>query len=83
MEARVAVPDPSIAHQLTVAGVGVGLMSHSMARADVETGRLVRLLPEWEPEPVELHALYPTRLSSSPKVRAFLDFLRAHLGKRF
>jgi DNA-binding transcriptional LysR family regulator len=81
VEAHVAVPDPSIVHQLVVAGVGVGMMSHSMARPDVEVGRLVRLLPEWEPEPVQLHALYPTRLSSSPKVRAFLDFLRARMGK--
>jgi len=83
VEARVAVPDPSITHQLTVAGLGVGVLGHSMARADVEAGRLVRLLPEWEPEPMLLHALYPTRLGSSPKVRAFLDFLRARMGKKF
>jgi DNA-binding transcriptional LysR family regulator len=82
VEARIAVPDPSITHQLTVAGVGIGMLGHSMARADVEAGRLVRLLPEWEPEPMLLHALYPTRLSSSPKVRAFLDFLRTQMGKK-
>jgi len=76
VESRVSVPDPTINHQLAVAGVGVALLSQSMARADVEQGRLVRLLPEWEPEPVELHALYPSRLNSSPKVRAFLQFLR-------
>jgi hypothetical protein len=28
-----------------------------MVKPDVEAGRLVRLLPEWEPEPVVLHAL--------------------------
>jgi DNA-binding transcriptional LysR family regulator len=83
VEARIAVPDPSITHQLTVAGVGIGMLGHSMARADVEASRLVRLLPEWEPEPMLLHALYPTRLSSSPKVRAFLDFLRTRMGKKF
>jgi DNA-binding transcriptional LysR family regulator len=83
VEARVAVPDPSITHQLAVAGVGVGIMSHSMARSDVEAGKLVRLLPEWEPEPIQLHALYPTRLSSSPKVRAFLEFLRNRMSKKF
>ena len=76
VESRVSVPDPTINHQLAVAGVGVALLSQSAARADLEQGRLVRLLPEWEPEPVELHALYPSRLNSSPKVRAFLQFLR-------
>jgi DNA-binding transcriptional LysR family regulator len=80
VEARVAVPDPAMNHQLALAGVGVTLLSRGMVRADVETGRLVRLLPEWEPEPVVLHALYPTRLGSSPKVRAFLEFLRERGG---
>jgi DNA-binding transcriptional LysR family regulator len=76
VESRVSVPDPTMNHQLAVAGVGVALLSQSMVRTDVEQVRLVRILPEWEPEPVELHALYPSRLNSSPKVRAFLQFLR-------
>jgi DNA-binding transcriptional LysR family regulator len=76
VEARVSVPDPMINYQLAVAGVGIALLSQSVTRADIEQGRLVRLLPDWEPEPVELHALYPSRLSASPKVRAFLQFLR-------
>jgi len=76
VESRVSTPDPVINHQLAVTGVGVALLSQSAARADVEQGRLVRLLPDWEPEPVELHALYPSRLNSSPKVRVFLQFLR-------
>ncbi|HMH13551.1 MAG TPA: LysR family transcriptional regulator [Edaphobacter sp.] len=76
IESRVSVPDPTINHQLALAGVGVALLSQVAARADLEHGRLVRLLPEWEPDPVELHALYPSRLNSSPKVRAFLQFLR-------
>jgi hypothetical protein len=58
----------------------VALLAQSMARVDVEQGRLVRLLSDWEPEPVELHAVYPSRLNSSPKVRVFLEFLREHLG---
>ncbi|NKJ20447.1 DNA-binding transcriptional LysR family regulator [Dyella sp. SG609] len=36
----------------------------------------MRVLPAWEPEPVELFALYPARLNASPKVRALLEFLR-------
>jgi DNA-binding transcriptional LysR family regulator len=30
--------------------------------------------------PVELHALYPSRLDASPKVRTFLQFLRERFG---
>lgn len=76
VDARVSVPDPTINHQLALAGTGVALLAQSVVRGDVEEGRLVRILPDWEPEPVELHALYPSRLDSSPKVRAFLQFLR-------
>jgi DNA-binding transcriptional LysR family regulator len=79
VRARVLVPDPTINHQLALAGAGVTLLAQSVVRADVEHGRLVRVLPEWEPEPVELHALYSSKLNSSPKVRAFLQFLRGPL----
>lgn len=76
VDARVSVPDPTINYQLALAGTGVALLAQSVVRTDVEQGRLVRILPEWEPDPVELHALYPSQLNSSPKVRAFLQFLR-------
>jgi DNA-binding transcriptional LysR family regulator len=79
MESRASVPDPAINLQLALAGVGVVLLAQSIARPDVEQGRLVRLLPDWEPDPVELHALYSSRLSSSPKVRVFLEFLQERL----
>jgi DNA-binding transcriptional LysR family regulator len=79
---RVAVLDPEMNRQLTLADVGIALLSKGLVRADVEAGRLLRLLPEWDPEPVVLHAFYPTRLGSSPKVRAFLEFFkeRQHLS---
>lgn len=80
VEARVSVPDPVMSCQLVLAGAGLAMLSQTMTRHDVAARRLKRVLPEWEPEPVELHALYASRLSASPKVRAFLDFLRERLG---
>jgi DNA-binding transcriptional LysR family regulator len=80
MEARVSVPDPLINHQLTLAGVGIAALAQGMVRGDVEAGRLERVLPEWELDPVEIYAYYPTRLHSSPKVRALLDFLKERTG---
>jgi DNA-binding transcriptional LysR family regulator len=76
VESRVAVPDPAISYQLAVAGVGVSLLSQTAVASEVEQGRLIRLLPDWEPDPVEIHALYSSRLSLSPKVRAFVQFLK-------
>lgn len=76
VHSRISVPDPTINYQLALAGSGVALLSQSVAEADVAAGRLVRLLPAWEPASVELYAIYPARLNSSPKVRAFVEFLR-------
>jgi DNA-binding transcriptional LysR family regulator len=81
VESRVAAPDPTINHQLALAAVGIALLPLAVARADVEQDRLMRLLPEWEPDPVELFAVYSSRLSTSPKVRVFLEFLRESFGE--
>jgi DNA-binding transcriptional LysR family regulator len=81
VDVRVSVPDPTINHQLAVQGAGVALLAQSVVRADIEQGRLIRVLADWEPDPVELHALYPSRLDSSPKVRAFLQFLQQRFGR--
>jgi DNA-binding transcriptional LysR family regulator len=82
MEARVSVPDPLINHQLTLAGVGIAALSQGLVRADLEAGRLVRLLPEWDLDPVEIYAYYPSRLSASPKVRVLLEFLKERVGEK-
>ena len=79
VEARVAVPDPPIAYQLALAGVGIAVLAESVMRTDVQRRRLTRILPEWEPEPAQLYALYSARLDSSPKVRALLQFLQERL----
>ena len=83
VESRVRVPDPAITRHLAVAGVGVALLSRAAAGRDVESGRLVHLLPDWEPDPVKLHALYASRLASSPKVRTFVQFLKERFSGDF
>jgi len=78
VEAHICLTDPSLNLQLALSDAGIALLSQSLSRPSVTEGRLVRILPDWEPEPVELFALYASRLSSSPKVRAFLDYIRQH-----
>lgn len=79
-EPRVVVADPSIGYQLALDGVGIALLKQEGARGDVEAGRLVRVLPEWEIEPLQLYALHASRLNASPKVAAFLGFLRGRFN---
>ena len=41
----------------------------------IRDGRLVPVLPDFAPEPVQLAALYPHRKLQDPKIRLFLDFM--------
>jgi DNA-binding transcriptional LysR family regulator len=81
-EPRVVVADPSIGYQLALAGSGIALIKPEGARGEVEAGRLVRVLPDWEIEPLQLYALHASRLNASPKVAAFLGFLRERFSDR-
>jgi DNA-binding transcriptional LysR family regulator len=51
-------------------------MPSVFVQADLDTGALVRLLGDYVPPPVEIHALYPSARFLASKVRLFLDFIR-------
>ena len=57
-----------------VAGMGVLLQPHELVAEEISAGRLVRLLPEYEPPARPLHALYAPDRRMTPKLRSFLDF---------
>ncbi|QEE28795.1 LysR family transcriptional regulator [Terriglobus albidus] len=75
VESRIAVPDPFLNYELALHGLGLAQLSQALVKEHVEAKRLIRVLPEWEPDTVRLRALYSARLSASPKLRAFLSFL--------
>lgn len=56
-------------------GVGVCQFPTFVVAEDIESGRLVDLLPDWSPRPGIIHAMFPTRRGLLPSVRALLDFL--------
>jgi len=64
-----------------MAGLGIAMASHVMCAAEIKSGRLVRLLPEYTMEPVEVHAIFPSGPHPSAKVRAFVDYLASELKK--
>jgi DNA-binding transcriptional LysR family regulator len=59
--------------------VGATLLPDYMCRADVEAGRLVRVLPGWGPSPVVAHMVFPARRALVPAVRRLIDFLAEHM----
>jgi DNA-binding transcriptional LysR family regulator len=56
-----------------VRGVGIGLLPVFQAYPFTLDGALEEVLPGWGREPVPVHAVYPSSLFLTPKVRAFVD----------
>lgn len=58
-----------------VAGLGIGLAPLWLAGADLKAGRLLRLLDDFEPAPLPIHAVSPPRHFTPPRVSAFVDYI--------
>jgi LysR family transcriptional regulator for bpeEF and oprC len=56
-------------------GIGIVQAPSFMIREALAAGKLIRLLPEWEREPLPLHIVYPPNRHLSNKVRVFVDWL--------
>jgi DNA-binding transcriptional LysR family regulator len=52
-----------------------------IAPAEIERGELRLILPDYQLDPVDVHAVYPGGRRPSLKVRAFSDYLAAKLGE--
>jgi len=76
---RVRVSDVSTARSMAVAGLGVAILPKMVGAADVEQGRLVRLLPDWPIPPLIVSAIFLERRYMPLRIRTFLDFLIVQL----
>ncbi|MCD0504833.1 LysR family transcriptional regulator [Bordetella petrii] len=56
-------------------GHGIVMRSEWETAAYLRSGRLRRILPDWNTPPADIHALYPERLNLPAKTVAFVDFL--------
>jgi LysR family transcriptional regulator for bpeEF and oprC len=54
-------------------GLGVALLPELIAAPAVQAGQLHRLLPDWAPPTVPVHAVFASARYLTPKVRAFID----------
>jgi DNA-binding transcriptional LysR family regulator len=75
-EPQISVPDPVLAHDLTRAGLGIGILPSFVTR---QPPGLVRVLQEWDPDPVEIVALYPARQLAPLKLKVFLHEVQENL----
>jgi DNA-binding transcriptional LysR family regulator len=66
--------------RLATLGMGIILMSEEIAADDLANGRLRRLLPQWQGNPIPVYAVTETRLLPA-KTQRFIEFLRERLGR--
>jgi DNA-binding transcriptional LysR family regulator len=61
--------------EVAARGIGIVFEPAFIVGPEVRAGRLVPLLQDFEPAPVPIYAVYPSRKHLSAKVRLFVDFL--------
>jgi DNA-binding transcriptional LysR family regulator len=61
--------------QAAVAGLGIALISDPLCIAEIEAGRLVRVLGEHRHEAVSVYAAFANRRQIARAVSTFVDFV--------
>lgn len=67
--------------EAAIAGAGIALQPTFIAGAAIREGKLKVILPEHEPEPMALYAVYAHRQLLASKVRSFIDFIDGFFGE--
>ena len=62
-------------YHATLAGIGVSRLSTYLVNDDLQNGRLIRILPNYEDNGSDIYAVYSARQNLPPKVRVFIDHL--------
>ena len=81
-EPGTVIPEPAVTKIMLLGDAGIGWLPDFDARDAIAAGTLVRVLPDYTTENVDVHALYPSHRSLSAKVRVFIDALAGHMSAR-
>jgi len=75
---RFAMNSVGLSRSLAKEGIGIAVLETRLARDEIASGALVRVLPEWNLSPVQVHAITETRLLPA-RTRLFIDFVKTRL----
>lgn len=62
-------------------GQGISMHPNYMVMQDIQQNRLKKLLPAYQPNGLDIYAMYPSRRNLPGRVRLFLEFLRERFQK--
>lgn len=66
--------------QLVKQHCGIAFLPTSCCQKEIESGKLINILPEWHMPHGIFHLVYPSRKGILPAVRVFIDFLVSKLS---
>ncbi|WP_105381812.1 LysR family transcriptional regulator [Neorhizobium alkalisoli] len=70
----------SIIREFCLAGLGIGRVGRFHVEPDIEAGRLIPVLEDFNPEDIEeIHAVYAGHEHLAVRIRTYIDFLAARL----
>lgn len=76
---NLATNDGDIAVRWALDGHGIMMRAEWDVARFLESGQLRQVLPNWETPGADIHAVYPSRLHLSARVRTFVDFMAESL----
>ncbi len=81
VDGPITLDEAGLARTAVLEGVGIGFFMEQDVRADIEAGRLHRVLADWTPARAGLCLYYPGRRNPSAALNAFIRLAR-ELGAR-
>lgn len=74
-----------VLRQAAIAGLGVAMLARWLVQGDLQTGRLVQVMGDYDINPgpmdVAMYALYQANRRGSRKIQAFVELLSEHLAR--
>lgn len=75
VEGNAAVNETGLYIRLCLEGFGLAQLTENVISKDLQQGKLVEVLADWQPPSVPVTMLYPHQRFLSPAVRAFADWV--------
>lgn len=73
---RLSTDSLHVARNTALTGLGVAMVSSWTVKQDIQEGRLVHLLPQWQPAALPVHLVYPWSRYYPARLRRFLEMMK-------
>lgn len=71
---QIRADDFNVLKTMVMSDCGIGLFPEYLCYEELQQGKLVRVLPNWQGRTIDIYAIYASRKGVTPKIRALLDF---------